>query len=243
MTAPPAIRLDGVTFSYEEMRMRFDLEVAAGEVVAIIGPSGSGKSTLLSLIGGFEEPTGGTIELMGHDVRALPPAARPCTTLFQDNNLFAHLDAATNVALGIRPSLALSPEDREQVETALTRVGLGGFGRRRPAELSGGERSRVALARALVRKRPILLLDEPFAALGPAQSAGMLDLLLALKAETGATVLLVTHRPEEAIRAATHTAFLADGRIIAKRETMALLEARDLPELDHYLGRSRQPAH
>lgn len=236
MTAA-AIRLAGVTFRYEEMQMRFELEVAAGEFLAIIGPSGAGKSTLLALIGGFERAHAGRISFAGADLTYATPADRPCTTLFQDHNLFAHLDASTNVALGISPGLRLSDAQKSMVETALARVGLAGFGKRRPAELSGGERQRVALARALVRRRPILLLDEPFAALGPALGAEMLDLVVALQAETSATVLLVTHRPEDALRAATHTAFLENGHILAKRETKALFSARDLPALGAYLGR------
>jgi thiamine transport system ATP-binding protein len=156
-----AVVLDKVEFSYGEAMMRFDLEAAAGEIVAVMGPSGSGKSTLLNLIAGFERPSSGRVLIGGKDATNLAPALRPVSMVFQENNLFSHLDVAQNVGLGRSPSLKLTEQDRADIAAALARTGLAGKEGRRPAALSGGERQRVALARVLVRDRPVLLLDEP----------------------------------------------------------------------------------
>jgi thiamine transport system ATP-binding protein len=234
--AGASVELDGVQFRYEDMDMTFDLAVPAGELTALIGPSGSGKTTILNLIAGFERPLGGTIRIDGRDVGDLPAAQRPVTMVFQEHNLFAHLHVATNVQLGISPALRLSLAEEDRVAAALARVGLEGFERRLPGQLSGGERQRVALARCLVRDRPVLLLDEPFAALGPALRREMLDLIADIHRERGMTVLLVTHQPEDARRIAAQTAFVHDGRIIAWRPTAELLGASNIPELKEYLG-------
>ena len=143
--------------------MLFDAEFAPASVTAIMGPSGSGKSTLLNLVAGFEMPKAGRVLIGDMDVTGLPPARRPVSMIFQENNLFAHLDVEKNVGLGRSPSLRLTADDRDAVANALARTGLAGKEQRLPRELSGGERQRVALARALVRNRPVLLLDEPFA--------------------------------------------------------------------------------
>jgi thiamine transport system ATP-binding protein len=229
------LRVENVVFAYPGAEMRFDLEVPRGEICAVIGPSGSGKTTLLALIAGFERPASGRILFDGIDITPLPPSARPVTMLFQDHNLFAHLDAGANVGLGIHPGLRLGADDRRRVAEALARVGLDGLGHRLPRELSGGQRQRVALARALVQGRPLLLLDEPFAALGPALRFEMLDLVDGLRRREGLTVLLVSHQIGDAQRIADRTAFLDEGRIVACAPTKALLA--DPPEaLGRYLG-------
>ncbi|HXH02050.1 MAG TPA: thiamine ABC transporter ATP-binding protein [Candidatus Competibacteraceae bacterium] len=230
------LELDGVEFRYEDMLMHFDLAVAEGECLAVIGPSGAGKSTLLGLIAGFETPLAGRVRIQGCDVTALAPGERPVTTVFQEHNLFPHLEVAANVGLGLHPGLRLSPAQRQQVREALARVGLAGLERRKPAELSGGQRQRVALARVLVRRQPLLLLDEPFAALGPALRREMLALVDELRRERGLTVLLVSHLPEDARLAAARTAFVANGRIVCLGPTRTLLETPAHPALRAYLG-------
>lgn len=234
--AGASVELDDVHFQYEDMDMAFDLAVPAGDLTALIGPSGSGKTTILNLIAGFERAQSGAIRIGKRDVGALPAAERPVTMVFQEHNLFAHLDVLANVGLGISPALRLSAADFERVAAALAQVSLEGFGRRLPGQLSGGERQRVALARCLVRDRPVLLLDEPFAALGPALRREMLDLIADIHRDRAMTVLIVTHQPDDARRIATHTAFVHDGRILASRPTAELLGAADIPELREYLG-------
>jgi thiamine transport system ATP-binding protein len=237
--AVSAVDVEAVTFRYEDMHMRFDLHVEGGECLAIIGPSGAGKSTLLALIAGFERALSGSVRIGGEDVTGLHPSVRPVTMLFQDHNLFAHLDVAANVSLGIHPGLRLNAADRARVEAALEQVGLAGYGHRLPAQLSGGERQRVALARSLVRDRPVLLLDEPFAALGPALRREMLDLVRTLQAARGLTVLFVSHQPEDAIYAAPRTAFVHAGRVLQVGNTREMLDGVAGPELRSYLGEFR----
>lgn len=231
-----SIDLNDVAFRYEDMQMQFDLHVDDGECLAVIGPSGAGKSTLLALIAGFERADAGSIRIGGQDVTRQHPSVRPVTMLFQDHNLFAHLDVAANVGLGIHPGLKLTAADRGHVESALEQVGLTGFAQRLPSQLSGGERQRVALARSLVRDRPVLLLDEPFAALGPALRREMLDLVRALQAARKLTVLLVSHQPEDALYAATRTAFVYDGHVLQVGATRDLLDGAAGVELRAYLG-------
>ena len=175
-----ALSLKGVKVRFETNALTFDCAVPAGRIVAVAGPSGSGKSTLFNVIAGFEAPEAGEVRILGDDMAGRMPAERPVSVIFQENNLFAHLDVATNVGFGISPSLRLTAADRKRIEEALARVGLGGFGKRLPSTLSGGERQRVALGRALVRHRPLLLFDEPFAALDPGMRAEMRDLIVGL---------------------------------------------------------------
>ncbi len=235
MTDPLMLEMIGVTFRYEDMVMEFDLNVAAGECVAIIGPSGAGKSTLLALIAGFEQPEAGRILIGGRDMARESPARRPVTSLFQEHNLFAHLSLADNVGLGLDPGLSLTAEQRALVAEALAQVGLTGFEARKPGQLSGGERQRAALARSLVRNKPLLLLDEPFAALGPAQRREMLDLVNSLARARDFTVMFVSHQPDDARHAAGRTIFVDAGRIQADGPTAALFAAPS-GALAAYLG-------
>lgn len=234
--AAPGLELEALRFGRGSWQVAFDLAVPAGAFAALIGASGAGKSTLLALVGGFETPVSGHIRIDGADVTGLPPARRPVTTLFQDHNLFAHLTAAQNVGLGLDPGLRLDDAQKAEVGDALGRVGLAGMEQRLPGALSGGERQRVALARSLVRARPLLLLDEPFAALGPALRRDMLDLVDALRRETGITVVMVSHEPADARRVAQMTAFMHEGRILSAGPTAELLDRPGHPALADYLG-------
>jgi len=216
--------------------MKFDLSVGAGEVLSLIGPSGSGKSTLLSLIAGFLKPERGHIRVHGQAIEHIPASQRPVTIVFQQHNLFPHLDLFTNVALGINPSLKLSQQQDQVIKDALDSLGLTGLENRKPGELSGGQRQRVALARALVRDRSILLLDEAFAALGPALRAELITLVKALVERKQMAALLVSHQPRDALIASDRTAFIHDGRVIAVQPTRQLLENSDLVEVRTYLG-------
>lgn len=229
------LRLERVETRLGDFRLTADLSVEAGARVAVIGPSGSGKSTLLNTIAGFIAPASGRITWDGRDLSPLPPGDRPVSVIFQDQNLFPHLTVAENVGLGLRPSRRLSPEEKLKVESALAQVGLKGFGARLPAELSGGQQSRVALARMALQARPIVLLDEPFSALGPALKAEMLDLVSRLAGQTGATLLMITHDPDDARRVATHVILVEDGRASPPVESSALF-ANPPEALRRYLG-------
>ena len=229
------LTLEALLIRQDRFELRADMGLEAGAVVAVIGPSGAGKSTLLSVIAGFFAPASGRVIWAGQDITALPPARRPVAMLFQDNNLFPHLTAAQNVGLGIRPDLRLTAEDRARVAAALDRVGLAGLEGRKPAALSGGQQGRVALARVLVQRRPLVLLDEPFAALGPALKAEMLDLVADVVRETGATLLMVSHDPADARRIAPLTVLVGDGVALPPQPTGALLDDPP-PALRAYLG-------
>lgn len=240
MTRGAEIGCENVRFSYGDTEMSFDVLVGRSEVVALMGPSGSGKSTLLNLIAGFETPAAGRITIGGEDMAGRPPAARPVSMVFQENNLFGHLDVSANVGLGISSSLRIDSRGRTRIADALAMTGLAGKGGRRPAELSGGERQRVALARALLRDRPVLLLDEPFASLGPALRAEMLKLVRRLHEQAGMTVLMATHQPSDATEIAGRLVFLENGAVVADGPAGELLSEEGPPPVRRYLG-SRTP--
>ncbi|MER9403549.1 thiamine ABC transporter ATP-binding protein [Mesorhizobium caraganae] len=232
------VRLDKVSFSYGEAPFLFDVEFAASKITAIMGASGSGKSTLLNLVAGFETPQSGRVLIGGADVGASAPSARPVSMVFQENNLFAHLSVEKNVGLGRSPSLSLTQTDRAAIAEALSRVGLAGKEKRLPRELSGGERQRVALARVLVRDRPVLLLDEPFASLGPALRDDMLDLVAGVHAERAMTVLFVTHQPEDARRIGEQMVFLDNGRVASTGSAADFFHGTGPEAFRRYIGAS-----
>ncbi len=229
------LHLNNLTLTQATFRLQADWSAPQGQTVAIIGPSGAGKSTLLMAIAGFLAPSAGRILWGGQDLAAVAPGQRPISILFQDQNLFPHLTIARNLGLGLNPRLRLSVAEWAQVDAVLDRVGLGGMGNRRPAELSGGQQGRAALARALLRAKPLLLLDEPFAALGPALKADMLALVSEVVTETRATLLMVTHDPDDARRHAALTV-VVDGGTAHPPQPTADLFANPTPELRAYLG-------
>lgn len=193
--------------------MCFNLNVKAGERVAIIGESGAGKSTLLNLIAGFEFPAQGEIWLNDKNHTRSAPYERPVSMLFQENNLFPHLTVQQNLALGIKPSLKLTALEQEKIEQVACSVGLGDYLQRLPNSLSGGQKQRVALARCLLRDKPILLLDEPFSALDQKLRVEMLALIAKLCDEKDLTLLLVTHQPSELIGSIDQVLVVENGQI------------------------------
>jgi thiamine transport system ATP-binding protein len=158
------LQIEGVALRLGDFRLSIDAQVKRGERLAVLGASGSGKSTLLSLLAGFVVPERGRITWEGRDITASAPAERPMSILFQDGNLFPHLTVAQNVGLALRSDLRLTATEDARVAQTLDRVGLSGMGARRPADLSGGQQGRAALARLLLQERPVALLDEPLAA-------------------------------------------------------------------------------
>lgn len=217
------LTLTDVTWLYHHLPMRFSFTADAGERIAVLGPSGAGKSTLLNLIAGFLSPASGSVILAGNNHTRTPPAKRPVSVLFQENNLFNHLTVRQNIGLGLHPGLKLNDAQREETESLAGKMGLMEYLERLPGELSGGQRQRVALARCLIRKQPILLLDEPFSALDPALRKEMLNLLDTQCRERNMTLLMVSHSLEDALSIAPRSLVVRDGRIIWDGATAALL--------------------
>ncbi len=189
------------------------LEIAAGEFFSLLGPSGCGKTTTLRMIGGFELPTGGRIELRGSDITTEPPERRPVNMVFQSYALFPHLCVADNVAFGLRRRRVATDEVRRRVGEALELVRLSGFDRRRPDQLSGGQQQRVALARALVCDPAVLLLDEPLGALDLKLRRQLQVELKRIQLEVGITFIYVTHDQEEALALSDRIAVMDRGRV------------------------------
>jgi spermidine/putrescine transport system ATP-binding protein len=189
-----------------------DLEVHDGEFFSLLGPSGCGKTTTLRMIGGFEQPTSGTIELDGQDVTWLPPYRRNVNTVFQNYALFPHLTIFDNVAFGLRRRHVAEADVRQRVTEILALVELPGFERRKPAQISGGQAQRVALARALVNKPAVLLLDEPLGALDLKLRKQMQLELKRIQQEVGITFIYVTHDQEEAMTMSDRIAVMNRGR-------------------------------
>jgi putative spermidine/putrescine transport system ATP-binding protein len=190
-----------------------DLEVAPGEFFTMLGPSGSGKTTTLRMIAGFEDPSGGRVELAGEDVSGVPPYDRAVNTVFQDYALFPHMSVGENVAYGLRVAGVAKSERSRRRDEALEMVRLPGYGDRKPGELSGGQRQRVALARAIVNRPKVLLLDEPLGALDLKLREQMQVELKSIQGEVGITFVYVTHDQDEALTMSDRIAVFNEGRI------------------------------
>jgi len=190
--------LDRLTYAHpgQGRAYAFSMEAAPGVVTAVSGPSGSGKSTLLDLVAGFLAPQGGTLHLDASDLLPLPPEERPVSILFQAEALFEHLSAGANVALGL-PRQRDRKGDAARIAAALAEVGLSGIGRQSAGTLSGGQKQRVALARTLLRARPVLLLDEPFSALDDETRATTRALVRNLTEVHGWHTVLVSHHEDD----------------------------------------------
>ena len=200
-------------FNYENSPMHFVLQVEQGERLAIIGESGAGKSTLLNLIAGFETPASGQILLNDCDHTQTQPAERPVSMLFQDNNLFPHLTVAQNIGLALVPSLSLNATQQQQIREIAEKMGIEPLLSRRADQLSGGQKQRVALARTLLRDKPILLLDEPFSALDPIRRHELQQFILDICVERNLTFLMVTHQLEETKNLFTRVVEIREGKV------------------------------
>ncbi len=189
-----------------------NLEVLDGEFFSLLGPSGCGKTTTLRMIGGFEEPTSGLIELQGQDVTWLPPYRRNVNTVFQNYALFPHLTVYENIAFGLRRRGVKEAETKARVTEMLSLVELPGFEKRKPNQISGGQAQRVALARALINRPAVLLLDEPLGALDLKLRKQMQVELKRIQQEVGITFIYVTHDQEEAMTMSDRIAVMSKGR-------------------------------
>src|SRR5437667_3654093 len=190
-----------------------DLHIHDGEFFCLLGPSGCGKTTTLNLIGGFVAPTAGTIWLRGKRIDTLPPHKRPVNTVFQSYALFPHMSVRDNVGFGLRMDRVRGPEAGRRIEEALALVGLQELGDRTPAQLSGGQQQRVAVARALIKRPAVLLLDEPLGALDLKLRQRLQVELSQIHREVGTTFVYVTHDQEEAMAMADRIAVLKAGHI------------------------------
>ena len=221
VTDAPAITFDRVGVTYGRGRrtthalVDFNLRVAAGETVALLGPSGSGKSTALNALAGFVRPTSGSVRLAGRDVTDLPPAKRGIGVVLQSYALFPHMRVSDNVAFGLKSRRVPRAELGTRVAEALDMVGMSAYGKRLPRELSGGQQQRVAIARALAIRPGVLLLDEPLAALDAQLRQSMLAELQRLKEALPDTAMLyVTHDQAEALALADRIVVMNNARLM-----------------------------
>lgn len=223
--------IENCHLTWPDFAADYSLSVKTGNLCAVIGPSGGGKTTLLHMIAGFETPQRGTLTFSGQNLLPLAPAKRPVAIVFQDHNLFPHLNVTQNVGLGIRPSLSLTDGEKLLIEDTLESVGLEGFENRRPGEMSGGQRQRVALARALVSGRPLILLDEPFSSLDPTLRRDMILLVDEMRRKRPVTILMTIHTPEDAADVADQMAFIADGKVVASGRPADILNSALAPRI------------
>ena len=217
------------------LRLSADISLESERIYAVVGPSGAGKSTFLNILSGFTEISNGSIVWNKREISRLPPSKRNISILFQDNNLFPHLTVWRNLALGVTQRPKISNDDRSQLRSAMSEVGILGLENRKPSQLSGGQQSRAALARVLLQKNTILLLDEPFAALGPSLKDQMLELIKTIAKNRKLLVLMVTHDPADAKKIASHTIVVKENTVHVPIDTKEALEPTKGPLAD-YLG-------
>jgi spermidine/putrescine transport system ATP-binding protein len=215
MSEAPAIRLTAVSKRYGgQLALEpTDLEIAEGEFFCLLGPSGCGKTTTLNLIGGFVNATSGEIHIRDERVDGLPPHRRSVNTVFQSYALFPHMTVRANVGFGLKMARVSAAESRGRIDEALRLVGLEDFGDRLPGQLSGGQQQRVAVARALVNRPAVLLLDEPLGALDLKLRQRLQVELSQIHRDVGTTFVYVTHDQEEAMSMSTRIAVMSAGRI------------------------------
>jgi spermidine/putrescine transport system ATP-binding protein len=238
MSAAYDVRIEHVTKRFQDVTAVDDLtlDIEAGKFYALLGPSGCGKTTTLRMIGGFEEPTQGTIYLGDHAVTGLPPHKRDVNTVFQSYALFPHLSVFENVAFGLRRKGVKKNDVGKQVDEMLRIVGLAGYGGRKPKQLSGGQQQRVALARALVNRPRVLLLDEPLGALDLKLRKEMQLELKRIQHEMGFTFVHVTHDQEEAMTMADWIVVMNGGHIEQLGEPADLYEHPRTAFVANFLG-------
>ena len=234
------VRLDRVTKAFGDMVAVDDvtLDIVEGEFFSMLGPSGCGKTTTLRMIGGFEEPSYGTVYLGGRDVTDDPPYRRDVNTVFQSYALFPHLSVERNVAFGLRQKKVEKSDVERRVKEALRLVDLVGFDRRKPTQMSGGQQQRVALARALVNRPKVLLLDEPLGALDLKLRKQMQLELKRIQQEVGITFIYVTHDQEEAMTMSDRLAVMRHGRIEQLGEPETVYETPATEFVAGFLGAS-----
>lgn len=224
-----------LNFSLKEsyLTISTNISLEADKIYAVVGPSGAGKSTFLNLISGFASISSGSIIWNGQEISNLPPAKRSVSILFQDNNLFPHLSVWRNLALAVTHWPKISRDNEEKLKAVMSEVGILGLENRKPSQLSGGQQSRVALARVLLQKNKILLLDEPFSALGPSLKDQMLELIKKIAKNKKLLVLMVTHEPADAKKVASQTLVVKDKKVHPPLTTEKALDPINGPLADY----------
>lgn len=224
-----------LNFSLKEsyLTISTNISLEPEKIYAVVGPSGAGKSTFLNLISGFASISSGTITWNGEEISNLPPAKRSVSILFQDNNLFPHLSVWRNLALAVTHWPKISRDHEEKLKAVMSEVGILGLENRKPSQLSGGQQSRVALARVLLQKNKILLLDEPFSALGPSLKDQMLELIKKIAKNKKLLVLMVTHEPADAKKVASQTLVVKDKKVHPPLSTEKALDPVNGPLADY----------
>ena len=224
-----------LNFSLKEsyLTISTNISLEPDKIYAVVGPSGAGKSTFLNLISGFASISSGSIIWNEQEISHLPPAKRSVSILFQDNNLFPHLSVWRNLALAVTHWPKISRDNEEKLKAVMSEVGILGLENRKPSELSGGQQSRVALARVLLQKNKILLLDEPFSALGPSLKDQMLELTKKIAKNKKLLVLMVTHEPADAKKVASQTLVVKDKKVHPPLSTEKALDPVNGPLADY----------
>ena len=224
-----------LNFSLKEsyLTISTNISLEPKKIYAVVGPSGAGKSTFLNLISGFASISSGSILWNGQEISNLPPAKRSVSILFQDNNLFPHLSVWRNLALAVTHWPKISRDNEEKLKAVMSEVGILGLENRKPSQLSGGQQSRVALARVLLQKNKILLLDEPFSALGPSLKDQMLELIKKIAKNKKLLVLMVTHEPADAKKVASQTLVIKDKKVYPPLSTEKALDPINGPLADY----------
>lgn len=227
-----------LNFSLKEsyLTISTNISLEPDKIYAVVGPSGAGKSTFLNLISGFDSISSGSIIWNGQEISNLPPAKRSVSILFQDNNLFPHLSVWRNLALAVTHWPKISKDNEEKLKAVMSEVGILGLENRKPSQLSGGQQSRVALARVLLQKNKILLLDEPFSALGPSLKDQMLELIKKIAKNKKLLVLMVTHEPADAKKVASQTLVVKDKKVHPPLITEKALDPINGPLADYLLN-------
>jgi putrescine transport system ATP-binding protein len=235
---PPLVRFEAVSKRFGRVTAveALTLDIAQGEFFALLGPSGCGKTTLLRMLAGFEVPTEGRILLGGEDIVAVQPHRRPINMMFQNYALFPHLTVEGNIAFGLRQENATRADIAERVTEMLALVRLQGLGGRRIGQLSGGQRQRVALARSLVKRPRVLLLDEPLAALDKKLRAETQFELMELQRKLGTTFVIVTHDQEEAMIVADRIALMNHGRLMQVAKPAEIYERPNSRWVADFIG-------
>ena len=227
-----------LNFSLKEsyLTISTNISLEPDKIYAVVGPSGAGKSTFLNLISGFASISSGSIIWNGQEISNLPPAKRSVSILFQDNNLFPHLSVCRNLALAVTHWPKISRDNEEKLKAVMSEVGILGLENRKPSQLSGGQQSRVALARVLLQKNKILLLDEPFSALGPSLKDQMLELIKKIAKNKKLLVLMVTHEPADAKKVASQTLVVKNKKVHPPLSTEKALDPINGPLADYLLN-------